>query len=223
MNVLRKLLVALWMLPAFSVFVVANPVQTVTQITGTVTLTNGVDYTVTGDVPFAEGAKVNIVNTDEAVVILTKVKPSECLDKYMRNILINGATAVKNSNCMVKIYANGCMIVPHGSNVRPLTVYTEKNQGGESTQFNVGGRMSLEGHAMNNKIQSFTLMRGYMVWFATKSNSKNPGYNRIFIADKDDITINLPAILCNSISALRVSQWNDASKKGFCSWQQIIH
>ena len=207
------------MLPAFAVFMTAaNGVQTVGQVTGTVSLTAAVDYTITGETPFADGAVLDIVNTDEAVVILPGVKPSEMLEKYLKHIRINGAAAVKNSNCMVKMYADGCIILPHGTGIKPLTVYAEKGQTGKSAQFGVSTHQSLAGHAMNNKIQSFTLKRGYMAWFGTKSSTRDPGYNRIFIADKADITVDLPVILCNSISALRVSQWNDASKKGYAGW-----
>lgn len=214
-----NLLVALLMLPAFSAFMTAaNGVQSVSQVTGTVSLTTAVDYTITGAVPFADGAVLDIVNTDEAVVILPGVKPSQMLEKYLKHIRINGAAAVKNSNCMVKIYADGCIILPHGTGIKPLTVYAEKGQTGKSAQFGVSTHQSLAGHAMNNKIQSFTLKRGYMAWFGTKSSTRDPGYNRIFIADKADITVDLPVILCNSISALRVSQWNDASKKGYAGW-----
>lgn len=220
-NRIFNLLVALLMLPAFSAFMTAaNGVQTVGQVTGTVSLTAAVDYTITGETPFADGAVLDIVNTDEAVVILPGVKPSQMLEKYLKHIRINGAAAVKNSNCMVKIYADGCIVLPHGTGIKPLTVYAEKGQTGKSAQFGVSTHQSLAGHAMNNKIQSFTLKRGYMAWFGTKSSTRDPGYNRIFIADKADITVDLPVILCNSISALRVSQWNDASKKGYCSWQQ---
>ena len=218
-NRIFNLLAAFLMLPAFAVFMTAaNGVQTVGQVTGTVSLTAAVDYTITGETPFADGAVLDIVNTDEAVVILPGVKPSEMLEKYLKHIRINGAAAVKNSNCMVKMYADGCIILPHGTGIKPLTVYAEKGQTGKSAQFGVSTHQSLAGHAMNNKIQSFTLKRGYMAWFGTKSSTRDPGYNRIFIADKADITVDLPVILCNSISALRVSQWNDASKKGYAGW-----
>ena len=219
-NRIVKLLAAFLMLPAFSVFTVANAVQEVAQVTGNVTISNAVDYTITDAEPFADGAVLDIANTEHATVILPNVKPSVMLAKHLDHIRINGAAAVKNVNCMVKIYANGCIILPHGTGIRPLVVYTEKGQAGSSAQYAVGNHLSLAGSSMNNKIQSFTLKRGYMVWFGTRSSTRDPGYNRIFIADKEDIRVDLPAILSGKISALRVSQWNDASKKGFCSWQQ---
>lgn len=215
---IRKMLVALLMLPAFSALVMANSTVTVSQVSGTVSLTTNVDYVVTDADPFADGAVLDIVNTENAVAIFPNVKPSALLNNHLSHIRINGARAVKNSNCMVKIYANGSMVLPHGNGIKPLTVYTEEGQAGESAQYGAGDRVSLEGSAFNNKIQSFTLKRGYMVWFATRSSIYDPGYNRVFIADKADLQLDLPAILSSSISSLRVSQWNDAGKKGYAGW-----
>lgn len=224
MNAKRcKILVALLMLPVFSALMMANGIVTVSQVSGTVSITTNVDYVVTSTDPFADGAILDIVNIENAVAIFPNVKPSVLLENHLSHIRINGARAAKNNNCMVKIYANGSMVLPHGNNIKPLTVYTEKEQTGESAQFGVSSRVSLDGNAFNNKIKSFTLKRGYMVWFATKSSNYDPGYNRIFIADKTDIEVDLPAILCSSISALRVSQWNDASKKGYAGWDPAFN
>lgn len=212
------LLVAFLMLPVFSVYVAAyNTTETVAQASGTVTLSGDVDYVITGADPFADGAVIDITNTENAVVILPAVKPSQ-VSAHLDHIRIAGQRAVKNTNCMVKIYANGSIILPHGKDISPLTVYSEQDCQGESATFAVGGHTSLSQHALDNRIKSFSLKRGYMVWFGTRSQTNDPGYNRIFIADKENIVINLPHILSSSISALRVSQWNDASKKGYAGW-----
>lgn len=211
---ITHLLAAFLMLPAFSVHVAAdNTTETVAQVSGTVTLSGEVDYVITDTDPFADGAVLDIVNTEKAVVILSRVTPSKAV-AHLNHIRINGKAAVKNTNCMVKIYANGSIILPHGKDISPLTVYSGKGQTGESATFAAGSRQILDKHALNNRIQSFTLKRGYMVWLATKSSSTDPGYNRIFIADKEDLQVDLPAILCSSVSALRVTQWNDTGKKG---------
>lgn len=191
--------------------VAANTTETVTQVEGTVTLSADVDYVITSATPFADGAVVNITNTDKAVVILSGVKPS-LVSRLFSHIKINGVQA-SNANCMVKIYADGSIILPHSSSISPLTVYTANDFQGESESFAVGKRVSLSGQPMNNRICSFTLKRGYMAWFAQKADGT--GYNRLWIADKGDIQVNLPGALRKAISALRVSQWNDASKKGY--------
>ena len=189
----------------------ANTVEKVEKVSGVVTLNRAVDYVVTSATPFADGAVVNITDVDNAVLILAQVKPSKATALYS-HIQINGVKA-SSANCMVKIYADGSIILPHASSISPLTVYTDNDCQGESESYAVGNRLSLSGKSMNNRICSFTLKRGYMAWFAQKADGT--GFNRLWIADKGDIKINLPGALRKAISALRVSEWKDTSKKGY--------
>ena len=55
----------------------ANTKTTVSQVTTTVTLSDDVDYIITGDTPFAGDGLVNITNTEHAVLILQNIKPSK--------------------------------------------------------------------------------------------------------------------------------------------------
>lgn len=59
---------------------------------------------------------------------------------------------------------------------------------------------------------SFTLDRGYMVTFA--ENINGTGASKVYIASDEDLRINLPDILQDNISFIRVSPWNDVQKKG---------
>lgn len=216
---MKQLISALVILMVALVGRAANTVETVTQVTADVQLTTDVDYIVTSATPFAGNAVVDIVNTDHATLILLGVKPSEA-KKLLSHVRINGAAA-NGSNAMVKIYRAGSIIMPYGSSLKPLTVFADKDSQGQSEQYGVSQRVSLAGKAMNNTIESFTLKRGYMVWFATKANGT--GYNRLYIADKYDLKIDLPDILSNSISALRVSKWNDCDKKGYAGNDQTVN
>lgn len=190
----------------------AQTKQTVSQVTSEVTLTGEVDYIVTSSTPFGTSGVVDIVDTDHSVLILTHVIPSKAAT-MLSHVHINGHAAVKDVNCMIRIYAGGSIILPYSNDIKPLTVFTEAGCGGESEQYAVGRRVSLRGNAMNNSIRSFTLKRGYMVCFMTRSDGT--GYSRVFIADSEDKTVDLPAILSGKVSALRVSQWNDSGKKGY--------
>ena len=193
----------------------ANTTEEVEQASGTVTLSTDVDYVITSATPFATGAVVNITNPEKAVVILTSVRPSKA-KSLLSHIQINGEAASANGNCLVKIYADGSIIIPIVAGVKPLTVYTENDLQGDTEGYDVSTRVSLQGKDIDNRICSFKLRRGYMAWFAQKSDGT--GYNRIWIADKSDITVNMPAPLRRSVSALRVSKWNDTSKKGYAGW-----
>ena len=194
-----------------------NSKTTVTQVTDSVAVTDNVDYIISGDTPFTDDGKVNIVNTDHAVLIINKVKPSVAISKWLKKVLINGEQAKNSTNCQVKLYKNGCIILPYGNTFKPLTTFTERNFEGESCNNyglgNTGGYMNtLTTALLNNRIRSFKLKRGYMVTFSTLSGGK--GYSRCFIAADADLEISeLPAVLDQKISSYRVFKWYDAAKK----------
>ena len=196
----------------------ANTKTTITQVTTTVTLSDDVDYIITGDAPFAGDGLINIANTEHAVLILQNIKPSKA-SSWLKYIQINGVKAANNSNCQIKFYNYGCIILPYagGDNFKPLTVYSEKNFEGESCndfglEHSDGYMNTLTDAKLNNRIRSFKLKRGYMVTFSLKAGGR--GYSRCFIAaDKDLEMASLPALMDNSISSYRVFKWYDAGKK----------
>ena len=202
-------------LPAWA----ANTKTTVSQVTTAVTLTDDVDYIISSDKPFDTNGEIDIKNTEHAVVILSSIKPSKAISQWLKYIKIDGAKAVNNTNCMVKLYNLGCIILPYsgGDKFKPLTVFSEKNFEGESCNDfgleNSDGYMNtLTDEKLNNRISSFKLKRGYMVTFALKAGGS--GYSRCFIAaDKDLEMASLPGILDNSISSYRIFKWYDAGKK----------
>ena len=195
----------------------ANTKTSVSQVTKTVALTDDVDYIITGETPFSGTGLVDIKNTDHAVLILSNVKPSAALRLLATRVKVNGVKAVNNTNCQVKLYNRGCIILPYGDDCKPLTVYSEQNFQGESCNDfgleNSGGYMNtLSAAKLNNRIRSFKLKRGYMVTFANRAGGR--GYSRCFIADDEDLEVGvLPGVLDNSISSYRVFKWYDAGKK----------
>ena len=201
----------------------ANTKESVTQVATTVTLSTDVDYVVTGTTPFTDGGVVNMTNTEHAVLILERVKPSQAIPLLANHVQINGVKAVNTRNCQVRLYGTmGSMILPYeASTFKPLTVYSEQNFKGESSSDfgleNDGGYMvSMTDQQLNNRIRSFRLKRGYMVTFATQKSGY--GYQRCFIANSEDIEMaTLPQILDEKISSYRVFKWNTAGKKGLAS------
>ena len=206
-------LVELLVLPISAV----NTRERVEQVAGLVTLSDDVDYIVTSPTPFTEEGVVNIANTEHAVLILESIKPSKLTSAQLAShVQINGVKAVNNSNCQVKMYNRGCIVMPYDKDIKPLTVYSEQNFEGdicndfglESTN---GFMNTLTKEKLNNRIRSFKLKRGYMVTFSLKSEGY--GYSRCFIADDADLEMaTLPAILDRSISSYRVFKWHDAGK-----------
>lgn len=199
-----------------------NKVNTVYQVTEEVTVSEDVDYVISHTEPFVGEGKVNITNTEHAVVIFKGIRPSYVIKSHLKDrVFINGEQAVNGSNCQVKMYAHGSIVMPYAKDFKPLTVYSEPNfEGTAVNDFgleNTGGFMtSLSEEKLNNQIRSFKLKRGYMVTFATGKSGW--GYSRCFIADKEDLELaELPLVLDGRISSYRVFQWYDAEKKGLAS------
>ncbi|MCR4994737.1 MAG: H-type lectin domain-containing protein [Bacteroidales bacterium] len=211
----RLLTAALLLIACYAAAMAANETQTVAQVAEAVSLTADVDYHISGSEPFTETGSIDIVNTDHAVVIFDALKPS-LAKAYLTYIKINGEAAADGSNCQLKLYNRGAILLPYGgSSFRALTVFSEQDFGGESesnsfTEGAAGGFMKNVSNAWNNRIQSFKLKRGYMVTFALKKGGW--GYSRCFIAADADLEMNLPTLMAGRISSYRIFKWYDAGK-----------
>ncbi len=201
----------------------ANVKETVSQVSEAVTVTDDVDYIVNGETPFTADGLVDLQNTEHAVLIIERIKPSKVISTLLDgHVRIKGAKAQDGVNCQVRLYGTrGSMILPYAKADKPLTVYSEQNFEGESSNAfgleNDGGYMvTMSAKQLNNRIRSFKLKRGYMVTFATGKSGY--GYQRCFIANSEDLEFaTLPQILDGKISSYRVFKWNTAGKKALAS------
>ena len=199
----------------------ANTKTTVTQVTGSITITADEDYIITSTTPFTTSGSINIQNLEHGAVILAAVKPSVTISKWLSYVKINGAAAVDGENCQVRIYGKGAIIFPYGSDFAPLTCYTEPDFAGESCstyrEGNSGGFMlTLTAGSLNNKIRSFKLKRGYMVTFAL--GTVGWGYSRCFIAHDEDLEVAaMPSNMDARVSSYRLFKWYYSRKAGLAS------
>ena len=214
---MKRLLTAVLLLMAsYAAALATNTKTTVTQVTEDVSLTADVDYHISDATPFTMTGSIDIVNTDHAVVIFDNLRPTEA-KVFLGFIKINGATAVDGTNCQLKLYNRGSILLPYGGSAfRPLTVFDGENCTGESnntlTEGHSGGYMKDIPTAWNNRIKSFRLKRGYMVTFALKKGGY--GYSRCFIAADNDLEVTLPDLMSGRISSYRIFKWYDTSKAG---------
>ena len=74
---------------------------------------------------------------------------------------------------------------------------------------------TLDAENLDNQIRSFKLKRGYMVTFAL--GKAGWGYSRCFIADQEDLEMNLPANMASRISSYRLFKWQNAKKGNLAS------
>lgn len=212
---------------SFTLFANATPiVETVSSFTNkTVVIDTEKDLHITATNFAMVNSTVNLA-TENSWLFFDNIKPSNVLSAYGNMILINGQPLVANKNARVSIYAQGTVIIPQNNSFQPLEVFTDVNYTGESAKYNlnyyyrpVAGNDTLSKSigAMDNKISSFKLKRGYM---ATLGNSPDgTEYSRVFIADKEDINIpQVQAEFQKSISFIRVMRWEWPTKKGWAGW-----
>lgn len=194
-----------------------NETQTVAKVTAPVTLSGSVDYHISSATPFATTGSIDITNPEKAVVIFDALLPSKAKN-YIGSVTINGEKAVSGTNCQLRVFRAGCMLLPYPEK-QVLSVYTEANYGGSmKNSYDVNTIYSLANDKeFNNQIRSFKLKRGYMVCFSNQSNGQ--GYSRVFIADKADLEIaSLPKVLNGRISYIRISKWNNVIKRGWAGY-----
>ena len=146
----------------------------------------------------------------------TNYNPTSISINNLGQIRVNSATAVYQTNLRLdQYYEKGCVIRANLASTNPLTVFDAINKGGSSGLITVNTIHSDNAipNAMNNKIESFVLKKGFMVTFANEFDGTGKSIN--YIASENDLTINsLPRTLQNSISFIRVIPWNWVAKKG---------
>jgi len=171
--------------------------------------------TITGGTNSLQGSLINMASSD-AWIYFPNLRPSEVVSGPLQNIKVYGEDASVNQNIRVAQYQNGAMVIPHSNTYEPLTVYAGSNLTGEAMQIPVSKYYkTLELGKLNDNIESFTLERGYMATFA--SNSDGTGISRVYIADKNSITVKtMPDGLSNTASFVVIRPWRWVNKK---SWR----
>ncbi len=160
------------------------------------------------------------LNHKDAWLFFDNVKPSTVISKYVSAVEIDGASFQKGVNGRVAIYGNGAVLMPHGVSFKPLTVYTEPNFKGDSISYGLNTLYNNLGD-FANRIQSIKLKRGYQLALATGTDGT--GYSRIFIADQNDIEIELlQPELKATVNFIRVLKHQWVSKKGKAGWDPNI-
>ena len=194
-----------------------------TQITSQVNVGANTDYVLSRSASiFSSSGSLNIPARamEHSVVIFKAVKPSVVISTWLSHIKINGTTAVNGTNCQVKMYNKGAIVLPYSSSLSPLTCYSGTGFSGSSCKAystgSEGGYMkTLTVENLLNDIRSFKLKRGYMVTFATGTSGY--GYSRCFVADTEDLEMDLPAVLAGKVSSYRLFQWYNFGKSGIAN------
>ncbi|MDP4276232.1 MAG: glycosyl hydrolase [Bacteroidota bacterium] len=210
----------------------AKNVLTVTNLTNEQLVLDGnKELHLTASSNIFTNSSINLTS-ENAWLFFDQVKPSVVISSYQSNIKINSANLIPDVNARVCSYINGTVIVPHPAGFSPLIGYTEKNFAGTPVTFTtevyytdqpgayVPASLKRPLGMANNAVRSFKLRRGYMATLA--DNPDGTGYSRVFIADTADLNFaELPNVLDQKVSFIRVFKWDWVSKKGWCGTTDV--
>lgn len=191
-----------------------NKTRTVISLSNvTMELDHAVDFHIMSEEAPLTNCKINLTH-EKAWLIFDNTMPSKVASDYLKNIQINGKTAVNGENCRVVIYLNGALVMPFVNVKDIFTGYEGEQYTGTALKYGLGSQADLKKNA--NRIRSIRLKRGYMVTLASSANGK--GYSRVYVADHKDLEVPvLPNALYGRISSIHVKKWQYVSKKGWCS------
>jgi Glycosyl hydrolase catalytic core len=183
---------------------------------GTVTLNENGYINLTSATPLLNDVQINLTS-GIGWIRTPNLNARAISDTNLGQIKVNGSSAVYTSNLRLDhYYLNGCVIRANLATTAPLTIYDNANRLGTSAAITVNTIHSGDAiaNAMNNKMESFLLKKGFMVTIAIENDGT--GKSKNFIASETDLIINvLPQTLQNTISFIRVMPWNWVTKKGF--------
>ncbi len=157
--------------------------------------------------------KINIIGED-AWIYFHSLSAQQVIDKYAKQISIDGVASIPASNCRITQYYDGAVVIPHRASIRAMYLYSGANLTGTSKFFRVSYQTGTNIGANNtNKAASMILKKGYMATISQNQNGS--GNTKIYIAEDNDIIINGNINGKNdSVQFVRVSPWRWITKKG---------
>lgn len=219
---LKKRTVVLWtiafcLLPSFAT---ARNERFDSRVDASITLLANEDFHITDSLcAISESATITI-NNDDSWLFFDNIRPNDVVSRYADRIIIGGKPFAPGINGRIAIYRQGSVVMAHNDDYPALTASNEK----ESATFCCGFYYSNEPGKqvpaslvrplpLDNAINHIKLARGYMATLACEPNGM--GYSRVFVADDNNIDIDLPKQLSGKVSFIRVFRWQYPSKKGW--------
>lgn len=213
----------------------ADGVLRLEQVAGPVTVAAGTELHVSDpNAPMAADASVDLA-ADDAWLVFEAVKPSAVNSRWLSRITVAGQPAKQPDNVRLAQWGSGCVVIPngHAHDRDALTLYSLPGCQGQTMRCGINTYYRGLG-ALDNRVQSFTLRRGYMATLA--NNPDGTGHSRVWIAADSDIVVPVmpegfvsyrgaegefdPARTESFVSFVRVMPWQWAGKKGWSGGSQ---
>ncbi len=159
--------------------------------------------------------KINILGED-AWVYFHSLTAQQVIDRYAKQISIDGVASIPASNCRITQYYDGAVLIPHRSSIKALYLFSGANLTGSNKYFRVSYSTSATGNiGVNgtNKAASFILKKGYMATISQNQNGS--GNTKVYIAEDSDIVVNGKINGKNdTVQFVKVAPWRWITKKG---------
>lgn len=196
---------------------------TATEMTGRMaTLTGSAKVTLTGEGDPIANSAINFGSPD-AWLILENVPPSKVTDGLLDRFFVDAVEGRLEHNLRVEAFGHGTVVMPHGPDYAPLTVFSGRSMAGKSVPLRCYEKYKAGDFGeIGPAIRSFRLKRGYMATFA--QNSNGTGISRNYVAQDNDVEVrSLPSGLDGSVNFIRVFPWRWTCKKGIAGgiWQNL--
>jgi hypothetical protein len=157
--------------------------------------------------------KINIVGED-AWVFFHSLTAQQVIDRYAKQISIDGVASIPASNCRITQYYDGAVVIPHRASIRAMYLYSGADLTGVNKFYRVSYQAGTNiGVNNTNKAASMLLKKGYMATIAEKEDGT--GASKVYIAEDSDIIVSGNINGTNDIvSFVRVTPWRWITKKG---------
>lgn len=165
---------------------------------------DAIDIHITANENPIQGSSTINLGSDRTWLVIDNITPSDVISNYLKFVRIQGQTATDGKNCRVAIFLNGAAVIPtpkvpfEADGIRDFTLAE-------------GNHTDLK--ANSNAMASFTLRRGYMATLASGRNGS--GHSRVYVADHEDLEVELPAALAYRVTSVNIKPWQYLSKKGW--------
>lgn len=161
------------------------------------------------------------LESNKSWIKMIKVDPFDAAENYVSKVTSAGDPLIVGETLTVnQYYFRGSLLRLNDPNYKPLTLFDEQGQEGETFEvgfFDIVSREQLG--VFENKASSFRLARGYMATMAVFQNGT--GKSEVYIASEEALEIDLPQALNNTVSFIRVMPWNWVTKKGASKFLQV--
>ncbi|MAW65658.1 MAG: hypothetical protein CMD18_05620 [Flavobacteriales bacterium] len=182
---------------------------------GNITLDINGYLNLSDSIPLLNETEINFI-ASPSWLRTSLVPPTDILNNHLSKILVKKQASVYLKNIRIdNYYEEGSVIRCMDSSAIVMIIYSKESLQGIKSEIKTNFIFRSEQvlNSIDIDIKSFLLKKGFMATLSV--NPEGTGKSKVFIASDADLRVNeLPNLLSEGISFIRVIPWNWVSKKG---------